>query len=122
MSDHPLISLAAVEGPSRATVMPFDKAILPSASEGSSTGANVDASGRHRRLLLQGALEAVENQVEPEFEFVSVVVSGLKDMFLGELREVGYSSAGNWASIICAKSAMSVPVSDGRLASCSANP
>ncbi len=69
-----------------------------------------------------GPFEAVEDQVEPEFELIAAVVAGLQDVLEGQLGEVGYSSGVNRAMIICARSAVSSPVPGGRLAFCSANP
>src|SRR5919204_6053628 len=40
------------------------------------------------------ALEAVEDQVEPELELVRVVVAGLQDVLHGELSEVGVRVGG----------------------------
>ena len=69
-----------------------------------------------------GALEAVEDQVEPEFELIAVVVAGLQDVLEGQLGEVGVLAGVNHAMIVRARSAVSSPASNGRLASSSAKP
>jgi hypothetical protein len=69
-----------------------------------------------------GALEAVEDQVEPELVLVAVVVAGLQDVLECQLSEVGYSSGENRVMIVRARSAVCSLVSNGRLASCSAKP
>ena len=68
------------------------------------------------------ALEAVEDQVKPELVLVAVVAAGLQDMLDGQLGEVRVLVGVNRVMIIRARSAVSSPASNGRLASCSANP
>ena len=69
-----------------------------------------------------GPFEAVEDQVEPEFELIAAVVAGLQDVLEGQLGDVGVLVGGDRAMIIRARSAVASPVPDGRLAFRSANP